>query len=164
MPALDTPEIPPTPLSQGGTRGIYLNRLASLRLAPLRLALLRQTLLGLAPFRSTITTSLSLTPLRLASLKSIIAYDLKTHSDFRYIGCCQQKSQGQSIAFSHQVYGAAFAFPAVGDILAPVWAGTKLPSRKAWLQSSLPCWSRVPKNLSQICSQTPCSCHPWRRR
>ncbi len=63
--------------------------------------------------------------------------DLKTHSDFRYIGCCQQKSQGQSIAFRHQVYGTAFALPAVGDILAPFLAGTKLPSRNAWLQSNL---------------------------
>src|SRR5918992_5585921 len=43
-----------------------------------------------------------------------LVYDLKTHSDFRYIGCCQQKSQRQSIAFSHQVDGAAFALPAVG--------------------------------------------------
>src|SRR5918997_65966 len=43
-----------------------------------------------------------------------LVYDLKSHCDFRYIGCCQQKSQGQSIAFRHQVDGAAFAFPALG--------------------------------------------------
>src|ERR687895_313723 len=93
-----------------------------------------------------------------------LVYDLKTHSDFRYIGCCHQKSQGQSIAFSHQVYGAAFAFPAVGDILSPFLAGTKLPSRKACLQSNLAWVSRVLSNFSRICSHTPWSCHSFSRR
>ena len=36
-----------------------------------------------------------------------------------------------------RVDGAAFAFPAIGDILAPFLPGTKLPSRKARLQSNL---------------------------
>src|SRR3712207_2680245 len=40
-----------------------------------------------------------------------LVYDLKTHSDFRYIGCCHQKSQGQSITFGHQMYGAPFTVP-----------------------------------------------------
>jgi hypothetical protein len=90
--------------------------------------------------------------------------DLKTHRDFRYIGCCQQKSQGHSITFSHQVYGAAFAFPAIGDILAPFLPSTKLPSRKARLQSSLAWESRILSNFSRICSHTPWSCHSWSRR
>jgi hypothetical protein len=43
-------------------------------------------------------------------------------------------------------------------------AGTKLPSRNAWLQSSLPRWSSVPRNANQMRSHTPCSCHSWSRR
>jgi hypothetical protein len=31
-------------------------------------------------------------------------------------------------------------------------------------QSNLPCWSRVPRKVSQMCSHTPWSCHYWRRR
>jgi hypothetical protein len=44
--------------------------------------------------------------------------DLKPYGDLGYIGCCHQKSQWQSIAFSHQMDGTAFAPPAVGYILA----------------------------------------------
>jgi hypothetical protein len=62
------------------------------------------------------------------------------------------------------VYGAAFALPAVGYILAPFLAGTKLPSRKAWFQSNLAWPSRAVRNFSRICSQTPWSCHSWSRR
>jgi hypothetical protein len=59
---------------------------------------------------------------------------------------------------------ATLAFPAIGNILSPFLAGTKLPSRNAWLQSSLPSWSSVPRKVSQVRSHTPCSCHSWRRR
>ena len=106
--------------------------------------------------------ALARSPLRPGHLH--LVDDLKTHRDFRYIGCCHQKSQGQSIAFSHQMDGTALAFPAVGDIFAPVLPGTKLPSRKAWLQSSLAWESRVLSNFKRIRSQTPWSCHSWRRR
>jgi hypothetical protein len=68
---------------------------------------------------------------------SYLVYHLKSHGNLGHIGRGHQKSQGQSIAFRHQVYGAAFALPAIGDILAPFLPGTKLPSRKARLQSSL---------------------------
>ena len=90
--------------------------------------------------------------------------DLETYRDFRYIGCGQQKSQWQSITFSHQVDGAAFALPAVGDVFTPFLPGTKLPSRKARLQSSLAWESRVLSNFKRIRSQTPWSCHSWRGR
>jgi hypothetical protein len=67
--------------------------------------------------------ALARSPLRSQHLH--LVYDLKTHSDFRYIGC------------GHQMYGAAFTFPAVGDTLTAFLAGTKQPSRKAWFQSNL---------------------------
>jgi hypothetical protein len=86
------------------------------------------------------------------------------HSDPGHIGRCQQICQGQTITFGQQMDRAALALPAIGDILSPFLAGTKLPSRNAWRQSNLPCWSSRPKKVSQIRSQTPCSCHSWRRR
>ena len=46
----------------------------------------------------------------------------------------------------------------------PFLAGTKLPSRKAWLQSSLPCSSRERRTRSHMCSHTPCSSHSCKRR
>jgi hypothetical protein len=91
-------------------------------------------------------------------------YYLQPHGDLSHISRRHQKSQGQAITFSEQMDSAALAFPAIGYVLSPFLAGTKLPSRKAWLQSNLPCWSSRPKKLSQIRSQTPCSCHSWRRR
>src|SRR5918999_2880730 len=95
---------------------------------------------------------------------SYLVYHLKSHGDLGHIGRCHQKSQGQPITFSHQVGGAAFAFPAVGDSLAPFLPGTKLPSRKARLQSSLAWESRMLRNFSRMPSQTPWSCHSWSRR
>jgi hypothetical protein len=91
-------------------------------------------------------------------------HHLQPHGDLSHIGRGNQKSQGQPVAFSHQVDRAAFALPPVGDILAPFLAGTKLPSRKAWLQSSLAWASRVLRNFRRIRSQTPWSCHSWSRR
>lgn len=91
-------------------------------------------------------------------------HHLQPYGNFRDISCGHQESQGQSCAFGHQVNRAAFAFPAIGNVLSPFLAGTKLPSRKAWLQSNFPCWSKAPRKVSQICSHTPWSCHPWRRR
>jgi hypothetical protein len=48
-----------------------------------------------------------------------LVYDLQPHGDLSHISRCHQKSQGQSITFRHQVDGAPFTFPAVGDILTP---------------------------------------------
>src|SRR5918996_2415214 len=52
---------------------------------------------------------------------SYLVYHLKSHGNLGHIGRGHQKSRGQSITFSHQVDGAAFAFPAIGDILAPLY-------------------------------------------
>jgi hypothetical protein len=86
------------------------------------------------------------------------------YGDLSHISRGYQKSQRQAITFSQQMDSAALAFPAIGDIFTPFLAGTKLPSRKAWLQSSLPCWSSRLRKVSQICSHTPWSCHSWRRQ
>src|ERR671914_1177724 len=66
---------------------------------------------------------------------SYLVYHLKSHGNLGHIGRSHQESQGRSITFRQQGDGAAFAFPAIGDILAPFLPGTKLPSRKARLQS-----------------------------
>ncbi len=79
--------------------------------------------------------TLARSPLRSRHLHPV--HHLQPHGDLSHIGCSNQKSQWQSITFRNQVYGAAFAFPAVGYILTPFLAGTKLPSRKAWRQSNL---------------------------
>jgi hypothetical protein len=50
---------------------------------------------------------------------------------------------------------AAFALPAIGEILVLFLLGTKLPSRKARLQSSLAWESGVVSNFSRICSHFP---------
>jgi hypothetical protein len=52
---------------------------------------------------------------------SYLVYHLKSHGDLGHIGRGHQKSQGQSIAFSHQVDGAAFALPPVGNVLSPLY-------------------------------------------
>jgi hypothetical protein len=100
----------------------------------------------------------------LRSGHSYLVYHLKSHDNLGHIGSSHQESQGQSITFRHQVDGAPLAFPTISDILSPFLAGTKLPSRKAWLQSNFPWASRVPKSCSQICFQIPWSCHSCKRR
>jgi hypothetical protein len=47
-----------------------------------------------------------------------LVYHLKSHRNLSHIGRGDQKSQGQPVTFRHQVYCAAFAFPAIGYILA----------------------------------------------
>src|ERR671917_573929 len=91
-------------------------------------------------------------------------YNFKPYGDFGYIGGGNHESQGQPITFRHQVYGAPFTFPAVGDIFTPFLPGTKLPSRKASFQSNLAWASKVLRNFSRMPSQTPWSCHSWSRR
>ncbi len=81
-----------------------------------------------------------------------------------HVGRGHQEGHGQAVAFGEQVDRAALALPAIGYIISPFLAGTKLPSRNAWFQSSLPCWSKVLRTASQTCSHTPKSCHSCRRR
>jgi hypothetical protein len=84
-----------------------------------------------------------------------LVYHLKSHGNLGHIGSSHQESQRQSITFRHQVDGAAFTLPAIGNILSPFLASTKLPSRNAWFQSNLAWPSRAVRNFSRICSQTP---------
>jgi hypothetical protein len=88
----------------------------------------------------------------------------QSHGDLSHVGRCHQKGQRQAITFGHQMNRATFALMAIGDIFSPFLAGTKLPSRKAWLQSSLPCWSSVLRNANLMRSHTPSFCHSWSRR
>jgi hypothetical protein len=46
-------------------------------------------------------------------------YHLQPHRNFRDISRCHQEGQGQALAFRHQVDRAAFAFPAIGNVLSP---------------------------------------------
>jgi hypothetical protein len=91
-------------------------------------------------------------------------HHFQPHGDLGHVGRRHHKRQGQAITFSQQVDRATLALPAIGNILSPFLAGTKLPSRNAWLQSSLPGWSSALRKVSQMRSHTPCSCHSWRRR
>src|SRR5918999_6345444 len=95
---------------------------------------------------------------------SYLVYHLKSHGNLGHIGPGHQKSHGQPVTFRHQVDGAAFALPAIGDIFTPFLPGTKLPSRNACLQSNLAWASRVLRNFNRMPSQTPWSCHCWSRR
>jgi hypothetical protein len=48
-------------------------------------------------------------------------HHLQPHRNFRDISRCHQERQGQAFAFSHQVNRAAFAFPAIGNVLSPLY-------------------------------------------
>ena len=110
---------------------------------PLRYGWLNPSSAKLPPKTSTIVTFVSgqagwaLARSALSPRHSYLVYHLKSHGNLGHIGRSHQESPGQSITFRQQVDGAAFAFPAIGDILAPFLPGTKLPSRKARLQSNL---------------------------
>src|SRR5919106_4420905 len=100
----------------------------------------------------------------LRSWHSDLVHHLQPYGNFQDMGRTHQKSQGQPITLSQQMDGASLTLPAIGAILSPFWAGTKLPSRKAWLQSSFSWAARALKNFNQIPSHTPWCCHSWRRR
>lgn len=91
-------------------------------------------------------------------------HHFQPHGDLGHVGRRHRICQGQAIAFGQQMDRAALALPAIGYILSPFLAGTKLPPKNAWLQSSLPIWSSPPGKFSQMCSHTPCTCHSWRRQ
>jgi hypothetical protein len=66
-------------------------------------------------------------------------YNLKPYGDFRYIGGGHQESQGQPITFGHQMYGAPFTFPAVGDILASLYVLSSIWNPNS-MASPVYCW------------------------
>ena len=88
----------------------------------------------------------------------------QSHCHLGYAGTGHIEGQRQSLSLHHHVDRAPLNLPSVVDVLSPFLAGTKLPSRNAWLQSSLLCSSRVLRTLSHMCSHTPCSPHACKRR
>jgi len=83
---------------------------------------------------------------------------------FALLGALHQGPQGYPCAISHQHHFGSFAPSGQSHFLAPLLAGTKVASRKAWDQSSLLCSSRVERKARHIFSHTPWSCHSFRRR
>ena len=83
--------------------------------------------------------------------------------DLCLLGTGHHPAQRDSSAVHHQHQLAAFASVGQADLLAPLFAGTKVPSRKARDQSSLPWASRVAKRLCQTRRQVPLACH-WSSR
>ena len=91
-------------------------------------------------------------------------HHIQSHCHLGYAGTGHIEGQRQSLSLRHHVDRAPLTLPSVVDVLSPFLAGTKLPSRNAWLQSSLLCSSRVLRTLSHMCSHTPCSSHSCKRR
>ena len=83
---------------------------------------------------------------------------------FSSLGAVQQGSQWDSGAVDDHHHLGAFAPAGQTYCLAPFLAGTKVASMKAWLQSSFPASSKVPRKLVQMRPHTPMPCHSWRRR
>jgi site-specific DNA recombinase len=79
-------------------------------------------------------------------------------------GRIQVDSQRNTLAVDH--HHPLCAFPALGfpDSQPPFFAGAKLPSAKASLQSSRVRWSSVPRKARQISNHTSCSSHICNRR
>ena len=83
-----------------------------------------------------------------------------------FLSAGYQGRQGCSSSIGHHHHPGAF--PTAGEAyrLAPFLAGTKVPSRKARLQSILPrkdCSFRVERKVVHMRSHTPCACHSCRR-
>src|SRR5918998_1156069 len=74
-----------------------------------------------------------------------------------WLGAGHQPTNGYSLILPHQL--APLATTGQPYFLTPFLAGTKLPSKKARLQFSLPCLSRVLRKALQILSQMPSICH-----
>lgn len=86
------------------------------------------------------------------------------HPLFMDVGSRDLQGQGESSSIRQEMGGAPLAFPTRPNGCAPFFAGTKLPSRKAFSQSNFLRASNVLSMAPQIRSQTPCSCHCWSRR
>jgi hypothetical protein len=84
--------------------------------------------------------------------------------DFRWGGPVKVVSQRKTLAVDHHHPLRPLAPLGFSDRSAPFLAGAKLPSRNASLQWS--CWRSFnsPKNVRQICNQTPCCSQSRSRR
>ena len=76
-----------------------------------------------------------------------------------FLSALHQAAQRYALSLYHQHHLAPLASASEPYRLAPLFAGTKVASRKARLQHSLPWESKVLSNLRQICSQVPSACH-----
>ncbi len=79
-------------------------------------------------------------------------------------GRVQVVSQRNTLAVDHHHPLRALASLGLSDAAPPFFAGAKLPSAKASLQSSCPFSSNWARKTRQIFSQTPCSSHCLSRR
>jgi len=84
--------------------------------------------------------------------------------DFRRGRRLQVVSQRKTLAVDHHHPLRTLAPLGFPDFLAPFFAGAKLPSINASLQSNCRRSSNWPRNVRQISSQTPCSSHAFSRR
>lgn len=84
--------------------------------------------------------------------------------DFMWLSAVQMQTNGQTMAIYHQHHLAALANFGLAYSGAPLFAGTKLPSRKACAHSSLPWASNLPSSVRQMSSQVPSSDHWLSRR
>lgn len=84
--------------------------------------------------------------------------------NFVRLSAVQVQTNRQSMAFYHQHHLATFANLGFAYSGAPLFAGTKLPSRKACAHSSFPWASSSLNNARQMSSQVPSSDHWLNRR
>jgi len=84
--------------------------------------------------------------------------------DLMRLSTVQVQTNRQAIPIYHQHHFAALANFGLAYSGAPLFAGTKLPSRKACAHSSFPCASSLLNKARQISSQVPSSDHWLNRR
>jgi hypothetical protein len=76
----------------------------------------------------------------------------------------QVVSQRNTLAVDHHHPLRSFAPFGLSDVFTPFFAGAKLPSANASLQSSWPLASSSARKTRQAFNQTPCSSHSFKRR
>ena len=91
-------------------------------------------------------------------------YRLFEERDFARGRRVQVVSQRNTLAVDHHHPLRSFALLGLSDALAPFFAGAKLPSTKASLQSSWPFSSSSDKNARHTVNHTPCSSQSFNRR
>lgn len=84
--------------------------------------------------------------------------------DFMRLSAIQVQTNGQPMAIDHQHHLTALANFGLAYSGAPLFAGTKLPSRKACAHSNLPWASSLPSSVRQMSSQVPSTDHWLSRR
>lgn len=100
----------------------------------------------------------------LLSLHPHSIYRLQGHPLLVHLGPGEHERQRPSRPIGDQMSRTALAPASVPDGISPFLAGTKLPARKAWAHSSLPCSSSVLKKACQMRSQVPSASQAAKRR